>query len=97
MQVIPVSTNKVTDHFIVDLQVTSTDNELCLLRTKIQIMIRNNFLNKLKHFRENFTLSLEQFSMYLKISSMDLGMIPLCGSMELYLNPSIVKVFPVPV
>jgi hypothetical protein len=35
--------------------------------------------------------------MYLKISSIALGMIPLYGSLWLYLNPSIVKVLPVPV
>jgi hypothetical protein len=35
--------------------------------------------------------------MYLNISSIDLGIIPLYGSFELYLNPSIVNVLPVPV
>jgi hypothetical protein len=39
----------------------------------------------------------EPVSIYLNISSIDLGTIPLYGSLPLYLNPSIVCVFPVPV
>lgn len=35
--------------------------------------------------------------MYLKISSTDRGTIPRCGSTQLYLKPSMVKVLPVPV
>lgn len=45
----------------------------------------------------NVVDSLDPLEIYLNISSIARGIIPLYGSIQLYLNPSIVYVFPVPV